>query len=72
LKKQGGPLEAGKIIDGFITCRWHGYQYLPSNGQSLPPFTEKVANYALKLEDKNVSINPKAFDEGIEVIPIII
>jgi len=68
-KHQGGPLGEGKIIDGCITCPWHGYQYLPRNGQSPPPFTEKVATYELKLEDQNVSINPKAFDEGTEVKP---
>ncbi len=52
-KHQGGPLGEGKIIDGCITCPWHGYQYLPSNGQSPPPFTEKVATYQLKLERRN-------------------
>ena len=44
-KHQGGPLGEGKVIDGCITCPWHGYQYLPGNGQSPPPFTEKVATY---------------------------
>ena len=68
-KHQGGPLGEGKIIDGCITCPWHGYQYLPSNGQSPPPFTEKVSTYELKLEGKTVYINPKAFDEGTEVKP---
>ncbi len=71
-KHQGGPLGEGKIIDGCITCPWHGYQYLPSNGQSPPPFTEKVATYELKLDHETVYINPKAFKEGTEVIPIII
>ncbi|RZN84276.1 MAG: (2Fe-2S)-binding protein [Winogradskyella sp.] len=68
-KHQGGPLGEGKIIDGCITCPWHGYQYLPHNGQSPPPFTEKVSTYQLKLENKTVFINPKAFDEGTEVEP---
>jgi nitrite reductase/ring-hydroxylating ferredoxin subunit len=68
-KHQGGPLGEGKIIDGCITCPWHGYQYLPSNGQSPPPFTEKVATYELKLDDQTVFINPKAFEEGTEVKP---
>lgn len=68
-KHQGGPLGEGKIIDGCITCPWHGYQYLPHNGQSPPPFTEKVATYKLKLEGGTVYINPKAFDEGTEVEP---
>ncbi|WP_033961199.1 Rieske 2Fe-2S domain-containing protein [Psychroserpens jangbogonensis] len=68
-KHQGGPLGEGKIIDGCITCPWHGYQYLPHNGQSPPPFTEKVSTYQLKLEGDTVFINPKAFDEGTEVEP---
>jgi sulfoxide reductase heme-binding subunit YedZ len=68
-KHQGGPLGEGKIIDGCITCPWHGYQYLPSNGQSPPPFTEKVATYELKLDGETVFINPKAFEEGTEVKP---
>jgi nitrite reductase/ring-hydroxylating ferredoxin subunit len=71
-KHQGGPLGEGKIIDGCITCPWHGYQYLPHNGQSPPPFTEKVATYELKLVESIVYINPDAFEEGTEVEPIII
>lgn len=69
-KHQGGPLGEGKIIDGCITCPWHGYQYLPGNGQSPPPFTEKVATYELKLEGSTVYINPKALKEGTEVKPV--
>jgi len=68
-KHQGGPLGEGKIIDGCITCPWHGYQYLPHNGQSPPPFSEKVSTYELKLDGSAVYINPKAFDEGTEVKP---
>ena len=68
-KHQGGPLGEGKIIDGCVTCPWHGYQYLPNNGQSPPPFTEKVVTYQLKLKDSTVYINPEAFEEGTEVEP---
>lgn len=69
-KHQGGPLGEGKIIDGCITCPWHGYQYLPENGQSPAPFTEKVATYELKIKDSIVYINPKALEEGTPVKPI--
>ena len=31
---QNGPLGEGKIVDGCITCPWHGYQYLPETGAS--------------------------------------
>ncbi len=70
-KHQGGPLGEGKIIDGCITCPWHGYQYNPHNGQSPPPYTEKLATYALKLMGKTVYINTQAFEEGTEVEPVI-
>ena len=63
-KHQGGPLGEGKILDGCITCPWHGYQYLPHNGQSPPPFTEKVSTYAVKIIDSNVWLNPSPFPEG--------
>jgi len=69
-RHQGGPLGEGKIVDGCITCPWHGYQYQPANGQSPPPFTEKVETYYLKLEDGKVYVNPKANAPGTEVEPL--
>ena len=71
-KHQGGPLGEGKVVDGCITCPWHGYQYLPHNGQSPPPFTEKVATYKLKLEATEIWIDPRPLAEGTEVTPIMI
>ena len=65
-KHQGGPLGEGRILDGCITCPWHGYQYLPQNGQSPPPFTEKVSTYDLKVSDGKVFLNPKPYLEGTE------
>jgi len=63
-KHQGGPLGEGKIIDGCITCPWHGYQYLPHNGQSPPPFHEKVNTYNIIIRDDEVWLNPKPNPEG--------
>jgi sulfoxide reductase heme-binding subunit YedZ len=71
-KHQGGPLGEGKVVDGCITCPWHGYQYLPQNGQSPPPFKEKVGTYKLKLEGSTILINPIPLPEGTEVEPVII
>ncbi|MEO6229081.1 MAG: Rieske 2Fe-2S domain-containing protein [Ferruginibacter sp.] len=71
-KHQGGPLGEGKIIDGCITCPWHGYQYLPKNGQSPPPFTEKVSTYLLKIVDQKVYINPAPLAEGTETAGALI
>src|SRR5687768_10215352 len=65
-KHQGGPLGEGRIVDGCITCPWHGYQYLPHNGQSPPPFKEKVSTYDVRVEEDKVFINPSPHAEGAE------
>ncbi|MCB0580043.1 MAG: ferric reductase-like transmembrane domain-containing protein [Phaeodactylibacter sp.] len=71
-KHQNGPLGEGKVVDGCITCPWHGYQYLPENGQSPPPFTEKVATYDVKVVDGKVFVNPKPYPEGTARPPALI
>jgi nitrite reductase/ring-hydroxylating ferredoxin subunit len=63
-KHQNGPLGEGKIVDGCITCPWHGYQYRPEDGCSPPPFKEKVSTYRLKIIDGKVFVNPKPNAEG--------
>ncbi|MEO1611078.1 MAG: Rieske 2Fe-2S domain-containing protein, partial [Pseudomonadota bacterium] len=35
---QNGPLGEGRIIDGCVTCPWHGFQYNVRNGRSPAPF----------------------------------
>ena len=69
---QNGPLGEGKIIDGLITCPWHGYQYQPHDGCAPAPFTEKVATYDLKLQDDVIYISSQAHAPGTAVDPIII
>ena len=54
---QNGPLGEGKVIDGCITCPWHGYQYRPEDGCSPPPFTEKIETYQLMLQDDCIYLN---------------
>jgi nitrite reductase/ring-hydroxylating ferredoxin subunit/DMSO/TMAO reductase YedYZ heme-binding membrane subunit len=68
-RHQNGPLGEGKIVDGCITCPWHGYQYLPHNGQSPPPFTERVETYDVKLIGDLVYVNPKPYPPGTERPP---
>ncbi len=68
-RHQMGPLGEGKIIDGCITCPWHGFQYLPETGASPPPFTEKVETYDVKVEDGTVYVGIKAHPPGTRVEP---
>jgi len=66
---QGGPLGEGKIVDGCITCPWHGWQYRPRDGRSPPPFTEKVATYRVRLDGRRVLIDPHRLAAGTAVKP---
>ncbi len=63
---QGGPLGEGRIINGCVTCPWHGYQYLPGSGESPPPFKEKVPTYEVRVSAGRVMVNttPRGTGEG--------
>lgn len=66
---QGGPLGEGRVVDGCLTCPWHGYQYLPASGQSPPPFTETVPTYEVRIAGGRVLINPEARAPGTPIEP---
>lgn len=66
---QGGPLGEGRIVDGCITCPWHGYQYRPGDGCSPPPYTEKIATYELRVEGGRVLLNPEPNQPGTPATP---
>lgn len=61
---QNGPLGEGRVVDGLITCPWHGYQYKPEDGCSPPPFTEKVATYRLAVEGDLLLVDPTPLPAG--------
>lgn len=67
---QNGPLGEGRILDGCITCPWHGFQYRPEDGCSPPPFTEKIPTYRLKLEGDRVLIDRQGNPPGTPVPPL--
>jgi len=66
---QNGPLGEGRIIDGCITCPWHGYQYLPATGASPPPFIEKIPTFKTRVVDGRVFVHPCPNAPGAPVEP---
>lgn len=66
---QNGPLGEGRVIDGCITCPWHGYQYLPDTGASPPPFTEKVPVFRTQVIGQRVLVHPQPLPAGQRVAP---
>lgn len=67
---QNGPLGEGRVIDGCVTCPWHGFQYRLSDGCSPAPFTEKVPTYPVKLDGGAVFVSPHKNPPGTFVEPI--
>ena len=59
-RHQMGPLGEGRIIDGCITCPWHGFQYDPVTGCAPPPFDDRLETYDVALHDGLVWVNPVA------------
>lgn len=68
-RHQNGPLAEGRIIDGCITCPWHGYQYLPESGASPPPFTETVPTFRVRVVGGQVLVHPTPLPPGTPVEP---
>jgi nitrite reductase/ring-hydroxylating ferredoxin subunit/DMSO/TMAO reductase YedYZ heme-binding membrane subunit len=68
-RHQNGPLGEGRIVDGCITCPWHGYQYVPDTGASPPPFTDKVATFQTRIVDGIVLVHPRPHPPGTRLEP---
>jgi len=69
---QNGPLGEGRVIDGCITCPWHGFQYRLEDGCAPPPYTEKLATYRLRLHDGMVLLDPRPNPPGTKVPPLVV
>lgn len=67
---QNGPLGEGKILDGCVTCPWHGFQFRLVDGCAPPPFTERLATYNLRLADGVVYVDPQPNPPGTPVAPL--
>ena len=66
---QNGPLGEGKILDGCVTCPWHGYQYRPEDGASPAPFSERVPTFRVRLLDDRILVDPRPLPPGARVEP---
>jgi len=66
---QNGPLGEGQIIDGCVTCPWHGFQYAPDTGASPPPFEEKVPTFRVRVDGDRVFVHPRPNPPGTRVEP---
>ncbi len=69
---QNGPLGEGRIIDGCITCPWHGFQYLPDSGRAPAPFEDRIPTFDVRLVGDRVLVGVQPHPPGTPVAPAII
>ncbi|MGI9432966.1 MAG: Rieske 2Fe-2S domain-containing protein [Myxococcota bacterium] len=67
---QNGPLGEGRVIDGCVTCPWHGFQYRAEDGCAPAPFTEKIDTYRIRLAGERVWLDPTPVGTGAYVEPV--
>lgn len=71
-RHQMGPLGEGKVVDGCITCPWHGWQYKPDTGKSPPPYLETVATFQTRIAGGRVFVDPRAKPREAPATPTVI
>jgi len=69
---QGGPLTEGRVIDGCLTCPWHGWQYQPHDGCSPPPFEERLPTHRVRLVEGRVWVERSPQAPGTALEPVAV
>lgn len=59
---QGGPLDKGEIVDGYVECPWHKWQFAASDGQGPPDFPDCVPYYNALVEGDSVYLSNQPTD----------
>lgn len=60
-RHQAGPIGEGRLVNGLVTCPWHGWNYRPEDGVSPPPFEkEMIPTYRVRVADGGVFVHPDA------------
>ncbi len=51
-RHEGGPLSSGVLIDGTVTCPWHGWTYQLRTGKAIvPPVGIRIRTYSVEIID---------------------
>lgn len=54
---QGGPLGQGELVDGVITCPWHGWQFDMRSGRHLANPNLTQPRLAVRVEGGTVYVD---------------
>lgn len=54
---QGGPLAKGKLMDGTVTCPWHGWQYDLKTGCNATTCKPMLTAYGVQEGDGVIEVD---------------
>ena len=60
---QSGPLSEGELVNGIVTCPWHGHKFDVLTGDGAQGSSESVATYEVKVEDGKVFVSTSQLDK---------
>jgi len=54
----GNPIDDGSVVDGCVTCPWHGWRYDLRSGQHLTVFGRRkgLRTYPVRVEGDDVLV----------------
>ena len=55
-KHMRAPLATGKVVDGVVTCDWHGWKYDLESGECLTTKGVSLKQFPVEVEDGNVYV----------------
>ncbi len=53
---QGGPIFRGKIVNGYVECPWHQWQYSVESGAPPPGYNDRISYFPATIHDGRVYI----------------
>src|ERR1043166_6051219 len=65
---QGGPLGDGQLVDGYVVCPWHAYEYDPVTGAPPAGFKDSATAYALDERADGVYVELPVVEERVSLM----
>lgn len=64
---QGGPIAEGEIVNGYVECPWHKFQFSVEEGSGPPGFPDCIPYYPGTVQNNNVYISTTSTGKCNEV-----
>lgn len=69
---QSGPLGEGRIVDGCVTCPWHGHQFNPATGKAPAPYTDSASMVRVRLDGRRILLDATPLGNGQTPMPAVV